>query len=122
MNPSRPIYTLDNIEALADQITPGPWQLCAHLAYPNENGCECGYRGVVFGRDDYAICQPGHEVNPDEEGLEPPRLPRDEEIANMRAVSLVPELIRELIDNRKTIKDLRDRLNITAKDQSDATA
>lgn len=76
--------------------TPGPWNLCAHLANDHENGCTCGYRGVIYAADtEYAICQPGHDVTPGEEGLEPPRRPRAEEVANARFIAAARQLVPE---------------------------
>lgn len=104
--------TAAELEKLLAETTPEPWQLCAHLRMPNENGCPCGYRGVLYGRDDYAICQPGHEVIPGEEGLEPPRLPRAEEIANMRLIAMSPTLARKGIAAEKLADVLPDMIRL----------
>lgn len=78
--------------------TPGPWVLCAHLR--DNDACECGYRGVIFGPEPigYAICQPGHEPAPEgQEGTEPPRYPREVEIANSHLIAAAPELLAALM-------------------------
>lgn len=86
------------MEALAGH-TMGPWRLCAHLANDDENGCSCGYRGVIYGpqREGYAVCQPGHEPAPEgQEGTEPPRYERSQEIRNARLIAAAPDM-RETI-------------------------
>lgn len=86
-------------EKSATPFTPGPWELCAHLAMPHvDEKCGCGYRGVIFGPDDdKAICQPGHEPAPQgQDGSEPGRYPREVEIANARLIAAAPDLYRAL--------------------------
>ncbi len=90
--------------------TPGPWHLCQHLkSMECDAACPCGYRGVVFGPDRdtaFAICQPGHELPRREEewGSEPPRYPRDVELANMRLVAASPDLLDALIEAQDIIR------------------
>lgn len=92
-------------------VTPGPWNLCAHLAYENENGCTCGYRGVIYAGDtDYAVCQPGHDATPGEEGLDPPRLPRSEEIANARFIAWARNNVEALAADRDEQKARADAM------------
>lgn len=82
------------MEALAGH-TMGPWHLCAHLANDDENGCSCGYRGVIYGpqREGYAVCQPGHEPAPEgQEGTEPPRYERSQEVRNARLIAAAPHM------------------------------
>ncbi|MFC0280530.1 hypothetical protein ACFOHK_08405 [Falsigemmobacter intermedius] len=91
------------LRALVGEATPGPWELCAHLRHENENGCTCGYRGVIFGpgQEGYAVCQPGHEPAPHgQEGSEPPRYPREVEIANSRLIAATPALAAEVLELR----------------------
>lgn len=72
--------------------TPGPWLLCAHLKDGDQ--CSCGYRGVIWGPDSKAICQPGHEPAPEgQEGTEPERYPREVELANARLIAAAPDLL-----------------------------
>ena len=94
------------MEALAGH-TMGPWHLCAHLANDDENGCSCGYRGVIYGpqREGYAVCQPGHEPAPEgQEGTEPPRYERSQEVRNARLIAVAPDM-------RTTILALCDALD-----------
>lgn len=90
---------LEEIKKALEGVTPGPWELCAHLKY--NDACSCGYRGVIYGPepDGFAICQPGHEPAPEgQEGTEPPRYTRDVEIANMRYIAAVnPVSVSELL-------------------------
>lgn len=92
------------------KFTPGPWQLCAHLKNINEEiGCSCGYRGVIFGPEDagFAICQPGHEPSPaGQEGTEPPRYPRETEIANAHLIAAAPDLYEALEKATLELKQL----------------
>lgn len=72
--------------------TPGPWTLCAHLK--DQDKCSCSYRGVIWGSDDKAVCQPGHEPAPEgQEGTEPQRYSREVEFANSRLISAAPDLL-----------------------------
>ena len=93
------------VTALLDGVTAGPWALCAHLSKPNENGCTCGYRGVIYAGDsDFAICQPGHDPAPiGEEGTEPPRLPRNAEILNSRFIAAARDLVPALLAERDAL-------------------
>lgn len=81
-----------------DKHTPGPWELCRHLQSKEaDEGCSCGYRGVVYGPDTdvpMAICQPGHDPEPaGQEGLGPQRYPRAVELANARLIAAAPDLL-----------------------------
>ena len=83
---------IEELKALAEKATPGPWDLCQHLkSVDADNACSCGYRGVVFGPEHdvaMAVFQPGHErpVREEEWGSEPPRYPREVEIANSHLI------------------------------------
>lgn len=92
----------DELRELIARATPGPWHLCQHLkSMEADQGCSCGYRGVIFGPDKdvaYAICQPGHEPAPEgQEGTEPQRYPRETELVNsaliVAAINALPELL-----------------------------
>jgi hypothetical protein len=48
--------------------------------------CPCGYRGVIFGADGGGVCQPGHDIVPGEEGLEPHNYPRAQQIADANRI------------------------------------
>jgi len=100
------------IKKALEGVTSGPWELCAHLKH--NDACECGYRGVIFGPepDGYAICQPGHEPAPEgQEGTEPPRYPRDVEIANMRYIATInPEAISDLLSTLESLQRENERL------------
>ena len=102
----------EQIKKALEGVTPGPWELCAHLKH--NDACSCGYRGVIYGpeSDGYAICQPGHEPAPEgQEGTEPPRYPRDVEIANMRYISAVnPVAVSELITSLEALQRENERL------------
>jgi hypothetical protein len=78
---------LDELERLAKAATPGPWSVCRHLqSVEADEACMCGYRGVVYGPEHdvpMAICQPGHDAEPEgEEGLGPQNYERAIQIAN----------------------------------------
>lgn len=87
-------------------VTDGPWSLCAHLHSDEvDEGCSCGYRGVIFGPEGHAmaVCQPGHDTAPTgEEGTEPQRYDRATERRNSRFISasrdLVPELLARVVE------------------------
>ncbi len=90
-------------EAVAQMVadreagTPGPWELCAHLADEKvDAGCGCGYRGVIYGPEHntpFAVCQPGHQPAPEgQEGTEPARYHRKVELANARRIARLPDL------------------------------
>lgn len=91
--------SIEAIKKALECVTPGPWDLCAHLK--DNDACSCGYRGVIYGPEPegFAICQPGHEPAPEgQEGTEPPRYSREVEIANMRYIAAVnPAAVSDLI-------------------------
>lgn len=101
----------DELKDLLEKATPGPWSLCAHLSNPEvDEGCGCGYRGVVFGPEHagYAVCQPGHEPAPEgQEGTEPPRYPRETERNNARLIAAAPDLAAEVIRLREALEEMR---------------
>lgn len=78
--------------------TPGPWTLCHHLSsIDNDIACECGYRGVIYGPDDKAICQPGHDKGPKGQELTvPERYNREIEIANAYLIAAAPDMLAAL--------------------------
>ena len=85
------------------KFTPGPWHLCQHLkSVEDDRACSCGYRGVIYGPEHdvaYAICQPGHDPAPTgQEGSEPPRYPREVELANAALISASPDLYDALAE------------------------
>ena len=97
------------MESLAGH-TMGPWHLCAHLANDDENGCSCGYRGVIYGpqREGYAVCQPGHEPAPEgQEGTEPPRYERSQEVRNARLIAVAPDMRETILTLCAEIERLR---------------
>lgn len=85
---------------MSTQHTPGPWLLCRHLqSAQTDAACPCGYRGGIWGPDgDCIICEMGSEVTSGQEGLEPPRFPRDVELANARLIASAPLLLAALED------------------------
>lgn len=102
------------MEALAGH-TMGPWHLCAHLANDDENGCSCGYRGVIYGpqREGYAVCQPGHEPAPEgQEGTEPPRYERSQEVRNARLIAAAPDMRETILTLCAEIERLRRMLDL----------
>ena len=67
--------------------TKGPLLLCTHLqSVEKDRACGCGFRGVI-GSGDFAICEMGSTQIAGEEGLELPRVPRQEEIANAHLIA-----------------------------------
>lgn len=80
--------------------TKGPWKLCRHIATTEgDKECPCGYRGGIWGPDgEHIICEMGCAVTPGEEGLEPPRYERPQELANARLIAAAPELLEALQD------------------------
>lgn len=73
------------------RFTPGPWRLCAHLR--DHDKCPCGYRGGIWGADGgHIVCEMGSEPTPGQEGLEPPRYPREVEFANAHLIVTAPEM------------------------------
>lgn len=102
---------LDKLEALAKAATPGPWTLCHHLkSVEHDKGCTCGYRGLIYGPDDVvpmAICQPGHDAEPEgQEGLGPQRYERETEIANAGWIAAAnPKTILALIADVRALRD-----------------
>lgn len=95
-----------SVATALEGVTDGPWYLCAHLHSDEvDEGCSCGYRGVVFGPEDHAmaVCQPGHDPAPiGEEGTEPQRYDRATERQNSRFIAasrdLVPELLTRVVE------------------------
>lgn len=112
---------LEEIKKALEGVTPGPWELCAHLKH--NDACSCGYRGVIYGPepDGFAICQPGHEPAPEgQEGTEPPRYPRDVEIANMRYIAAVnPAAISELLSTLESLQRENERLSDDVKREAE---
>lgn len=99
--------------------TPGPWGLCAHLqSIEKDQGCRCGYRGVIYGPDGYfAICQPGHDADePGQEGLGPRRYDRETEIANAHLIAAAPDMLEALkmVLQHGRIDDSESRMNMVA--------
>lgn len=94
------------LRGLLERATAGPWIPCEHLKSAEADAaCPCGYRGVIFGppdadcgADDRAICQPGHEpAPPGQEGTEPGRFPRAQEIANMQLIAAMRNSLPALL-------------------------
>ena len=96
-------------------VTPGPWSLCAHLHRDEvDEGCSCGYRGVVFGPEDFAmaVCQPGHDPAPaGEEGTEPQRYGRATERQNARFIAAARDLMPELMTHIEQLEAALTRAN-----------
>jgi hypothetical protein len=89
--------------------TPGPWHLCAHLE--DHDKCSCGYRGGIWGSDrEHIICEMGSVATLDQEGLEPPRYPREVEFANARLIAAAPTLLDTERQNLATMQVTRQRL------------
>lgn len=97
---------LEDIEKLLEAITPGPWEGCYHLRNKtNDEACGCGYRGSIWGGDQSGvICEMGSTVIKDEEGLEPPRYERTQELANAKFISVSRELMPKLLAIAKAAK------------------
>jgi hypothetical protein len=98
------------IEKAAKGSTPAPWELCQHLKSKEcDEACKCGYRGVVFGPDHdvaYAVFQPGHDPAPKgQEGSEPQRYPRTQEIANSHLMVAMRSAVPHLIDHIRALQE-----------------
>lgn len=91
---------LERLAKLADEATPGEWKRCHHLMGPEQDAsCPCGYRGGIWSEDkDCIILEMGGPKTPGEEGLDPPRLPRAEELANAAFIAAAnPATIKTLL-------------------------
>jgi hypothetical protein len=96
---SRLASDLERTSTVTTKHTPGPWKVCYHLeCIENDRSCPCGQRGTIWGGDgNHVVCQIGVDVAPgDEAGSEPPRYPREVEIANAHLISAAPELLAKL--------------------------
>ncbi|MGQ3671831.1 hypothetical protein ACT6QG_05485 [Xanthobacter sp. TB0136] len=116
--------TNEELRKLLDAATPGPWSLCHHLrSKENDEGCSCGYRGVVFGPEleGFAVCQPGHDPAPvGQEGLVPQRYPRATELANAQLIAHLPDLAAELLKLRERNAQLLNYCSATVHDLQSA--
>lgn len=105
---------LDALEKLADEATPGEWKRCHHLMGPEQDAsCPCGYRGGIWSEDkDCIILEMGGPTTPGEEGLDAPRLPRPEELANAAFIAAAnPATIKALIAELKEARKLLARID-----------
>lgn len=82
---THPNTPTDEMERLAEQITPGPWSRNAENAFCNQ----------IDGERD-AICTDQFCYSP-----------KDQQDANARAIALVPDLLRKSIEDDATIKAMR---------------
>lgn len=98
---------LEEIEKLCKEATPGPWPLCYHLqSFGNDKKCPCGYRGSIWGHDDHVICEMGSTVIKDEEGLEPPRYSREQELINAKFIAASRELMPKFLEIAKAATEV----------------
>lgn len=91
---------LDEIEKLCDETSSGPWHLCFHLASKeNDSSCPCEYRGGIWGEDqEHMVCEMGSTIHLGEEGLEPERYDRAQELKNAKFISASRTLMPKLIE------------------------
>ncbi len=98
---------IEEIEALCEAASSSPWGLCLHLRDKTvDKTCGCGYRGGIWGAEgEFMVCEMGSTEIKGQEGLEPPRYRREQEIANAEFIAASRTLMPKLLEVAKAAKD-----------------
>jgi hypothetical protein len=81
----------EELRALAEGATPGPWTRCFHLqSAENDASCPCGYRGGIWSGDgSLIVCEMGGDSGGEGIGPPAPRAERSAELANAALICFI---------------------------------
>lgn len=95
------------IEKLCNEASAGPWNRCYHLqSEDHDRLCGCNYRGSIWGGDkNHVVCEMGSTITKGEEGLEPARYNRRQELINAKFIEMSREHMPKLIELAKAASE-----------------
>ncbi len=101
---------LEEMRAITAAATEGPWDPCYHLrSKANDESCNCGTRGHIWGGDkEFVVCEMGSTIIEGQEGLEPPRYSREQELKNAAFIFLASNKMDKLLAVAKAAKSFCD--------------
>jgi len=101
---------IEEMKEITESATDGHWNPCYHLrSKENDESCSCGARGHIWGGDkEFVICEMGSTVIAGQEGLEPPRYSREQELKNAKFIAMARNKMDKLLAVAEAAKSFCD--------------